>query len=144
MASVDFRKPYDLVSHAWIIKASKLIGAAPNFIALLKSTMIDWKTELILRCIILGEVNVNRGIFQGDYLSLLPFVISLIPLALFLRRVKQRSSFQKGNSKLNHLLFVDHLRLYGSNQTEIDSLARTAGIVTKDICMKFGIDKSDF
>ena len=45
MAWVDFRKAYDMVPHAWIIKALKLIGAAPNVIAHPKSTMIDWKTE---------------------------------------------------------------------------------------------------
>ena len=33
------------------------------------------------------------------------------------------------------------LKLYGSNQNEIDSLARTVEIVTKDIGVKFGIDK---
>ena len=40
MAWVDFRKAYDMISHVWIIKALKLIGAAPNVVALLKSTMI--------------------------------------------------------------------------------------------------------
>ena len=33
------------------------------------------------------------------------------------------------------------LKLYGSNQNEIDSLVRTVKIVTMDIGMKFGIDK---
>ena len=47
MAWVDFRKAYDMVPHVWIIDALKLIGAGPNVIALLKSTIIDWKTELI-------------------------------------------------------------------------------------------------
>ena len=63
MAWVDFRKAYDMVPHAWIIKALELIGAAPNVIALLTSTMIDWKTELISGDINRGEVNINRGIF---------------------------------------------------------------------------------
>ena len=102
MAWVDFRKAYDMVPHAWIIKALKLMGGAPNFISLLKSTMIDWKTELISGDINLGEVNINRGIFQGDSLSPLLFVISLIPLTLVLRRMKQGYSFQKGKSKLKH------------------------------------------
>ena len=44
MAWVNYRKAYDVVPHAWIIKDLKLIGVAPNVIALLKSTMIDWKT----------------------------------------------------------------------------------------------------
>ena len=46
-----------------------------------------------------------------------------------------------GKSKLNHLLFMDELKLYGSNQNEIDSLVRTVKIVIKNIGMKFGIDK---
>ena len=69
MVWVDFRKAYDMVPHVWIINALKLIGAAPNVIALLKSTVIDWKTEFISRDISLGEVDINRGIFQGDSLS---------------------------------------------------------------------------
>ena len=40
MAWVCFRKAYDMIPHTWIIKALKLIGAAPNAIALLRSTMI--------------------------------------------------------------------------------------------------------
>ena len=59
IAWVDFRKAYDMVPHAWIIKALKLMGTAPNVIALLISTMIYWKTELISGEINLGEVNIN-------------------------------------------------------------------------------------
>ena len=68
MAQVDFREAYDMVPHAWIIKALKLIDTAPNVITFLKSTMIDWETEIILDDINLGEMNVSRGIFQGDSL----------------------------------------------------------------------------
>ena len=78
MAWIDFRKPYDMVPHAWIIKALKWIGTAPNNIAHLKATMTDWKAELILSGDInLCEVNINQGIFLGDSLSPLLFVISL-------------------------------------------------------------------
>ena len=85
-------------------------------------------------------MNINRGIFHGDALSPLLFVISLIPLTLVLSRMKKRSSFQKGKSKLNHLLFMDDLKLCGSNQNEIDSLVRTVEIVIKNIGMTFVID----
>ena len=63
MAWVDFRKVYNLVSHAWMIKALKLMELASNAIALLKSAMIDWETKLISRNINLGEANINRVIF---------------------------------------------------------------------------------
>ena len=144
MAWVDFRKTYDMVPHVWIIKALKLIDAASNVIALLKSTMTDWNTELITKDINLGEVNINQDIFLGDSLSPLLFVMSLIPLTLALRQMKQGYSFQKGKSKLNHLLFMDNLKLYGSNQNGIDSLVRTVEIVAKDIGMKFVAERVVF
>ena len=130
-----------MVPHAWIIKALKLIGAAPNVIALLKSTMIDWKTEAISGNNNLGEVNINRSKFQEDSSSPLYFVISMIPLTLVLIRMKEGYLFQMGKSKLNHLLVMDDLKLYGNNQNEIDSLVRTIEIVAKYIVMKFGINK---
>ena len=36
---------------------------------------------------VLGEVDVKRGIFQGDSLSPLLFVLSMIPLSFILRKV---------------------------------------------------------
>lgn len=55
--------------------------------------------------------------------------------------MKQEYSFQMARRKFNHLLFMGNLKLYGSNQNEIDGLVRTVKIVTKDIGMKFDIDK---
>ena len=74
-----------MVPRMSMIKALKLIDAAPNVIALLKSTLIDRKTELILGRISVGEVNINKDTFQGDSLSLLLFIISLVALTLVLR-----------------------------------------------------------
>ena len=85
MTWVDFRKAYGMVPRMSMIKALKLIDAAPNVIALLKSTLIDRKTELILGRISVGEVNINKDTFQGDSLSLLLFIISLVALTLVLR-----------------------------------------------------------
>ena len=65
MVWVDFRKTYGMVPHAQMIKVLKLIATASHGIASLKSTIIDWNTELVLGDTNLGEVNINRGIFQG-------------------------------------------------------------------------------
>ena len=50
------------------------------------------------------------------------FVVSLQPLILVLRKMKQGYSFGKGKIKLNHLLFMDDLQLYGGTHPDIDSL----------------------
>ena len=141
MAWIDFRKAFDMVPHSWMLKSLDLIGAPRNVIELLKNSMKDWKTNLFSGESPLGAVNINRGIFQGDSLSPLLFVITLIPLTLVLRRLKQGYSFGKGKPRLNHLLFMDDLKLYGNSESDVDSLVRTTKVVTEDIGMSFGIDK---
>ena len=104
MTCVDFRKVYAIVPYPWILKALKLIcHLSTNVITLLKSNMVDLKTKSISRDNNLGELNINRSIFQGDSSSPLIFIISIIPLTLALRRMKQGYLFEKGKSKLNHL-----------------------------------------
>ena len=120
--------------YSWMLKSLDLIGAPRNVIELLKKSMKDWKTNLFSGKSPLGAVNINRGTFQGA--SML-FVITLIPLTLVLRRLKQGYSFGKGKPRLNHLLFMDDLKLYGSSESDIDSLVRTTKLVTEDIEMSF-------
>ena len=55
------------------------------------------KCEVILSSVSseLGEVEIQQGIFQGDSLSLLVFVLVLIPLSLILRKVKAVYEFSE-------------------------------------------------
>ena len=72
-------------------------------------------------------MKTNCGIFQGDSLSPLLFVVSLLPLTLVIRKLKQWCSFGKGTDDM------DDLKLYGGSQADIDSLIQTAYTVTDDI-----------
>ena len=60
----------------------------------------------------LGEVDIKRGIFQGDFLSPLLFVLALVPLSLILRKAKAANEFSGSKKKINHILFMDNLKLY--------------------------------
>jgi len=42
------------------------MGVARNVTGLLSGSMGHWKTVLTADNKLLGEVNINRGIFQGD------------------------------------------------------------------------------
>ena len=86
--------------------------------------MQSWRTVFFSGKNKLGKVNVRRGIFQGDFLSPLLFVVALIPATIVLRILKQGYSFGKGKERFNHLLFIDNLKLYGSNNNEIDSIVK--------------------
>ena len=67
--------------------------------------MEKWKVMLCSGNSELGEVEIKRGIFQGDSLS--PFILALIPLSMILRKVKAAYEFSESKEKINHLLFMD-------------------------------------
>ena len=89
----------------------------------------------------LGEVEIKRGIFQGDSLSPLVFVLALIPLSLILRKAKTTYEFSECKEKINQLLFMDHLKLYSRSEKGFNSLVQTVCVFSEDIGMEFGIEK---
>ena len=68
---------------------------------------------------VLGGVKIMRGIFQGDSLSLLLFVSALIPLTHILRKSKPGYEFSGSGEKINHLLYIDDLKLYRKIEKEL-------------------------
>ena len=86
MAWIDYRKAYDLVPHSWILEMLRMTKVARNVEGLLRKSMGDWKTVLTSNGAELGEVDIRRGIFQGDSLSPLLFVLVMIPLSVLLKR----------------------------------------------------------
>ena len=102
--------------------------------------MKSWKTELMSCGEVLTEVRIRRGISQGDSLSPLVFVMSLIPLTMVLRNAKAGYQFN-GGEKINHLLYMDDLRLYAKNEQQLVSLVQTVRTFSEDTGMQFGIDK---
>ena len=80
----------------------------------------------------IGKVNIKRGMLQGDSLSPILFILCLIPLSMLLRNVKAGYKFRTGQATINHLLFMDELKLFGKNEAHIDSLVKTVHLFTKD------------
>ena len=73
MAWIDYRKAYGTVPHSWNVQ--KLIAMTKNIVTLVENCIANWKTVLESNQDILGTVDIKRGIFQGDSLSPLLFVI---------------------------------------------------------------------
>ena len=73
-----------MVPHSCIKECLDLFGAAENIKTLFINSMEKWRAMLCVGNSELGEVDIMRGIFQGDSLSPLVFVLALIPLSLIL------------------------------------------------------------
>ena len=90
---------------------------------------------------LLESVPIRRGIFQGDSFSPLLFLIALLLLTHILRETGMGYELEKNGAKVNHLFFMDELKLYGKNDKEIDSLIKTVWQCSEDIKMEFVILK---
>ena len=141
MAWIDYKKAYDMFPHSWVIECLDLFGVAEITKSLLVNSMEKWKVMLCSGNSELGEVEIKRGIFQGDFLSTLVFVLALIPLSLILRKAKVAYEFSESKEKINHLLFVDDLKLYSRNEKVLDLIVQTVHVFSEDIGMEFGIEK---
>ena len=69
------------------------------------------------------------------------FVLALIPLSLILRKGKAVYEFSESKENINHLLFMDDLKLYSQSEKGLDSLVQTVCVFSEDIGMEFGIEK---
>ncbi|MEM7298656.1 MAG: reverse transcriptase domain-containing protein, partial [Bacteroidota bacterium] len=74
-------------------------------------------------------------------MSPLLFILSLIPLTKLLNREKLGYTFSNWHTTINHLLFMDDLKLYGRNEEQISKLLEIVSLFTKDVGMEFGLDK---
>ena len=78
--------------------------------------MSHWKTTLTVNTKPITEVTIKNGIYQGDALSPLLFCIILKPLSDIIKKTKYGYSF-KGKTTINHLLYMDDIKLYAKNET---------------------------
>ena len=94
---LDYKKAYDLVQHSGINVCMELFGITDNLRNVLEKSMEQWQLSLTSNGEDLGEVGVKRRIFQGDRLSPLLFVLSMVPLLLLLRKVN--ASYEWGKKE---------------------------------------------
>ena len=100
----------------------------------------DCKPQLTTCRESLAKINISREIFQGDSLLPLLFVICMIPLTHILCKAKARHTLEWGD-KINHLLFMGNLKLYGKIDSEIKGLVSFVEVFSLGIGMKFDIEK---
>ena len=70
------------------------------------------RVELTAGGISLAEIKIQRGIFQGDALSPLLFIIAMMPLNHILKKCSTGYKLSKPQEKINHLMYMDDIKLF--------------------------------
>ena len=85
-------------------------------------------------------VKTQKGIFQGDVVSRLLFVIPMMLLNHVLRKCTGEYKLTKSQVKINHQMYLDDIKQF-SYEKELETLTQAVRIYNQDIGMEFGIDK---
>ena len=128
MAWICYNKVYDMVPHSWIIDCLETVRINEKIQKLLAESMKSWQVELTRGEENLGEVNIRRETFQRDALSPSLFFVCLLSLTLILRDAVLGYCFASNQQKVNHLHFMDDLKLYASNEKSPESLIQTVRV----------------
>ena len=110
-------------------------------INVIDKTMKTWRVELTAGGRRLAEAKIQRGIFQGDALSPLLFIIAMMPLNHILRKFTAGYKLSRSQEKVNHLMYMDDIKLFAKNEKDLETLIHTVRIYNRDIGMEFAIEK---
>lgn len=142
---LDYKKAFDSVPHLWLIRALELAKVPDKIVNIIRSLTKIWSTQVHLsgetESIVTDPIHYKKGIFQGDSLSVILFVLSVNPLSHLLNKMKGYAAGHDQSLNVTHNFFVDDLKLYAGTQSNLNKLLDIVTTFSKDIDMQFGIDK---
>ena len=112
MTWIVYKKANDMVPQSWILHCLKMYKISHEIINFIEKTMHTWKVELTAKGRSEAEIKIQRGIFQGDTLSHLLFIIAMIPLNHILRKCAARYKLSRPHEKINHRMYMDDIKLF--------------------------------
>jgi len=144
---IDYRKAFDSVPHSWLLEILRLYKIHPSLVETLQACMLTWSTTLMIRAS--GntppesvDIQVKRGIFQGDSLSPLWFCLAMNPFSHMLNRTPYGYNIERSDvGRVTHQFYMDDLKLYSKSADELGSMIEIVRAFSDSICMEFGLEK---
>ncbi|KAG0438663.1 Retrovirus-related Pol polyprotein from type-2 retrotransposable element R2DM [Dictyocoela muelleri] len=144
IAYIDVKKAFDTVDRSFLIKLLETIKAPIELQNFIRKADIMWASSLQYKGENLGKIFFERGIPQGDSLSPLFFalIMEYITLSLTQRNIPPLN-IEIDNEKinLNHLLYMDDIKLYSKNDNELMEILETSKNSLAKIGMNLNINK---
>ena len=93
----------------------------------------------------IGDIIYKKGALQGDYLSIILFILSLNPGSYLLNQTQgYKMGYTERSKNLMHLFFIDDHKLYASSLERSEYQLDVITTFSKDIGMMFGEDKCGY
>ena len=142
---LDYRKAFDSFPDTWLIQALKLVKVTQKVVNAMETLTNPWYTILTIsnrdESMKTEIIKFLKGIFQGDSLSVLLFIISLNPLSFVLKKTKGYFIRDKTDINHTHNFFVDDLKVFAQTFSSIQKQLDIITTFSKDINMNFCEEK---
>ena len=102
--------------------------------------MKTWKVKLTAGGRSFAETKIQSGIFQGDALSPLLFIIAMMPLNHIHRKCTAGYKLSRSQEKITQLMYMDDIKLFAKNEKELGILIHAVRMYSQDIGMEFEIE----
>ena len=104
---MDIEKAFDSLDHTFIISALKKFGLGNNFVSLIETLILKQES-----CVISGGNTtqycpLERGVWQGDLISVFIFVLAIEVLSFLVRNNKDI----KGLDIFDHLFYTQLMQM---------------------------------
>ena len=142
---VDLKKAFDSVSHPWLFRCLECHGVPVVLIDFIKNIVKTWEISIEINTKNGKEkietIKVNCGILQGDSFCVTLFVISVNPLAWYIRSTEGYNITCHSNEKITHSLYVDDLKTYHKSRNKAAVMSTTIKSMFTDIGFEWGLQK---
>jgi hypothetical protein len=145
IAWIDYPKAFDSIPHSWVRKSMELVRVDSIIIRFCNLSMEKWNIMLHLKTkqeVLKSQpIQIRRGLGQGHSVPPLLFCIALIPLTHELNIADCGYQVHGAERKINHLLYMDDLKLLSRSEEELENEINIVKASIKDINMNFGFEK---
>ena len=145
---LNYQQAFDSVPHKWLIKS--LEPAKVPTISALKELITKWTTDIHLQgneqLVETKLIHYLRGIFQGDSLSVLLFILCVNSLLFLLNKLQgyHIGTNRHQDQNIANLFFVEDLKLYATTMSQMRQLLDQVTRFSRDIGVKFGESKCTY
>ena len=134
---VDLKKAFDSVSHPWLFRCLECHGVPVELIDFIKNIVKTWEISIEINTKNGKEkietIKVNRGILQGNPFCVTLFIMSVNPLAWYIRSTEGYNITCHRNEKITHSFYVDDLKTYHKSRNKAAVMSTTIKSMFADI-----------
>ena len=89
MISIDFKKDFESIEHEYLIKILQKMRFGPQFIKWIEKIYTNSKSAIMINGYISKNIDIEKGIRQGDALSMMLLCLAIQPLLIKIENEKQ-------------------------------------------------------